>query len=693
MTRLLIALLALCAFAARADEGMWIYNNFPKQKIASKYKFEPTDRWLTEARLSSVRLAGGCSGSFVSATGLVMTNHHCAHSCIEHLSNAKKNFVKEGFFAPTTKDEVKCPEVELNQLVGIEDVTATVQGATKGLTGKEFHAAHKGVLARIEKECAGTNERVRCDAVTLYHGGRYDLYKYKRFQDVRLVFAPEFAIAFFGGDPDNFMFPRFDLDVSFLRAYEDGRPARTENHFRWSKGGAKEGQLTFVSGHPGGTDRDLTLAELEYQRDVALPDILLALAEYRGAVTQFRKLSPEHHRIAEAELFSVENSFKALRGRMQALMDRKLLEEKSAREKNLRAQVAADEGKQKLYGAAWDEIARALDQFKKMRKRYYFIEYGRLAQKSRLYGLAKTLTRYADESKKPNEERLREYRETALPTLKQHLFSRAPIYEELETFKLVFGLTKLREELGADDPIVKQILGTRSPEELAAELVKGSKLKDPAVRKQLFEGGKAAVEASDDSMIRFFRSIDGEARRLRKIYDEEISAVEKKNNELIAKARFEVEGTSNYPDATFTLRLSYGQVRGYEENGRQIGPFTYLGGTFERATGREPFKLPPSWLDAQAQLRPSTPMNFTTDNDIIGGNSGSPVFNQDLEIVGLIFDGNIHSLGGDYGFDDSVNRAISVGSEAIIEALEKIYKARRIVEELKPGGAAGAGMH
>ena len=685
MKRLLavsVAVLGLGSASVRADEGMWVYNNFPKEKVKAKYGFAPSDQWLTEAQQSSVRLAQGCSGSFVSPNGLVMTNHHCAHSCIEQLSTEKKDFVKSGFYAAEQKDEVKCPLLELNQLTGISDVTARVQEATVGKEGKEFAAARRAIMSRLEKECSAGDEKLRCDVVSLYHGGKYDLYKYKRFQDVRLVFAPEFAIAFFGGDPDNFNFPRYDLDVSFIRAYEDGKPFQSQHHFKWSKAGAQDKELTFVSGHPGGTDRNLTVAELEYQRDVALPTALLGLAEYRGALTMFTKSSPEHYRIAEAELFGVENGFKAIKGRFEALLERKLFDEKAGAEKLLRAKVSQDPEMQKKYGAAWDEIGKALAEYKKIRKSVAFIE-GGAGVRTKLFGIARTLVRYPVETQKPNEKRLREFSDSALPQLKHGLFTPAPIYDDFEVFRVTYSLTKLREELGADDPFVKKVLGKKSPEDLAKELVLGSKLKDLKVRKALFDGGSAAIEASTDPMILLARALDPGSRELRKKLEDGIEASHTRNSELVAKARFETEGTSNYPDATFTLRLSYGAVRGYEENGHKVDPLTYLGGAFERATGREPFELPKSWNDAKGELKLGTPMNMATDTDIIGGNSGSPVFNKDLEIVGLIFDGNIQSLGGEYFFDESVNRAVSVHSEALTEALEKIYKAERIVNELK----------
>jgi hypothetical protein len=694
MKRIAFALVLSAAFASHADEGMWTYDNFPSQKVAKKYGFNPDKQWLTEARLSSVRLAGGCSGSFVSPEGLVMTNHHCAHSCIEQLSTKDRDFVAQGFYAPNLEAEVKCPEIELNQLTDISDVSARVHGATEGLKpGKEFNDKRKAAMAAIEKECAGGDEKLRCDVVELYHGGVYSLYKYKRFQDVRLVFAPEFRIAFFGGDPDNFNFPRYDLDVSFIRAWEDGKPAHTEHSFKWSYNGVKEGELSFVSGNPGGTDRELTMSELSYQRDVALPEAIADLAQYRGALTMFTQSSPEHARVGEAQLFGVENSLKALRGRFEALVTPALWNQKVEREKSLRAKVNGKSSLRKKYGEAWDDVTRAMAQFQPRHREYRYVEEG-AGFGSPLYRAARDLVRGTAELQKPDEQRLREYTDSKLPQLKQRLFSKAPIYPDFETFKLTYGLTKLRETLGADNAFVKKVLGKKSPAELAGELVK-SKLYDPAMRQQLWQAGHDAVMASDDPMIQLAKLVDQDARNLRKWHDEEYEPLRQHGDELVAAAKFDLEGKSNYPDATFTLRLSYGAVKGYEDMGHHVAPVTNFAGAFDRATGRDPFKLPDSWIAAQAnkQVSMSTPFNFASTNDIIGGNSGSPVFDKDMHIIGLIFDGNIQSLGGEYGFDESVNRSVAVDSAALTEAFDHIYGAKRIVSELKgsSGTATGAG--
>jgi len=682
MMRHLAALLALLPLAASADEGMWTYNDFPKAAVKAAYGFEPTDAWLDKARLSSARLAQGCSASFVSPSGLVMTNHHCAHDCIEQLSTKEKDFVKSGFYATAQADEVKCPEIEVNQLVEIADVTARVTRATEGKSGRDFFMAQRAEQATIEKACQ-TDDGLRCEVVSLYRGGRYDLYKYRRYQDVRLVFAPEFAIAFFGGDPDNFMFPRYDLDVAFLRVYQGGKPAPTKDHFTWSQAGAKEGELAFVSGHPGGTSRQLTMAQLEYQRDVALPERLLSVAELRGKLLEYQRRGAEQARHSNATLFYLENSYKALYGRWQALLDKAFFASKARAEQDFRAALAKDAVQARRYLPAFDAIASATATARTLSRQLEFKE--RMAGGD-LLSHARHLVRAAAERSKPNPERLKEYSDAALPAMAQALLAEAPVHAEFEIFRLTHFLGKLREKLGPDDPFTRKVLGQKSPAELAAELVNGCRLGDVAVRKALWEGGPKAVEAAaaTDAMIAFALRVDEDGRAVRKIQDETVQPVLTKNQELLARAHFAVEGTSTYPDATFTLRLSYGAVKGYEENGKQVHPITTFAGAFERHTGREPFALPERWLEARPKLDMATPFNFASTNDIIGGNSGSPVINKDLQVVGLVFDGNIQSLGGDYGFDASVNRTVSVHSSALLEALSKIYGADRLVQELRP---------
>ena len=684
--------LAFCAIfllapLVHADEGMWTFDSFPAKEVKTKYGFEPTQPFLDHLRLSSAKL-GGCSASFVSANGLVMTNHHCAHECIAQLSTAKKDYVDTGFFAKTQADEVKCPTLEVTQLQSITDVTERMGKATKGLSGQAYAEARKSEMSRIEKECA-TADDVRCDVVTLYEGGRYVLHKAKRYQDVRLVFAPELSIAFFGGDPDNFEFPRYDLDVSFVRVYEGGKPAKPSDHFAWSTKNAKEGDLSFVSGHPGRTSRQKTMAQLETIRDLALPKRLLYMEEWRGQTLQFEEKSPEAHRIAKTQRFYIENDVKRGRGRWATLVDKAFMATKSDAERALWAKTASDPVLKNTHAGAWAAIAKAESDYRNFYDEYLYLEgerhgvEGTWAFRSDLFGIARALVRAADELPKPNEKRFREFAASNLTALEQDLFSDAPIYDELEIFDLTFSLTKLREALGADHPIVKKLFGKESPKSIATRLVKGTKLKDVAARKALYSGGKKAIDASTDPFVLFAKLVDADARAVRTKYETLVEGPETKAGQQIAEARFALQGASTYPDATGTLRLSFGRIEGWKEKGKTIAPITTFGGAFERHTGEEPFALPKTWLDAKSKLDLKTPLDFVSTNDIIGGNSGSPVINQAGEIIGLIFDGNFLSLGGDFGFDPAVNRAVSVHSAALIQALEKIYGAQRIADELR----------
>ncbi len=675
------AALAVCA-SAYAGEGMWTPDNLPTKELQSKYKFSPTKQWVEHAQKAALRLAGGCSGSFVSPNGLVLTNHHCVNSCVMQLSTADKDFIAAGFYAKEEKDEIKCPEIELNRLDTITDVTQRVKQAVEGKSGEDYSKAEKSVKSTIEKECAGNDaEGTRCDVVSLYHGGIYDVYKYHRYQDVRLVFAPEFAMAFFGGDPDNFNFPRYDLDMGVLRAYENGKPAKVADFYPFSKNGADEGEMTITVGNPGGTDRQLTIAELETARDLDTPHALLRLAEMRGVIERFRAESTENARVAESDIFGIENSFKAFKGRLEALLDPEVFNFKHKQETELRDFVNADPARKEKYGAAWDNIAHAEATYRNLELPYQFEE-GRGSFFTKYFSIARTLVRGAEERHKPNGERLREFTDSRLPSLTQQLFSTAPIYPDYEKVKLGLSLTKMREWLGTDNAFVRKVLGNDSPQQLADRLISGTKLADVATRKALWDGGADAIAKSDDPFIVLARNIDADARAIRKRMENEVESVVDKNSELIAAARFEKYGTSVYPDATFTERFSFGEVKGWNEMGKWIKPFTDIAGTFAHATGAEPFALPKSWLDAKPTLNMQQRMNFVTTNDIIGGNSGSPMINRNGEIVGLVFDGNIESLGGDFWFDERVNRTVAVHSGAIFEALYKVYKADRLAKEI-----------
>ena len=680
-TLVLLSLISLST-PALADEGMWLFDDFPAAKTQSKYGFGPDQAWLDKVRLSSVRLARGCSASFASAQGLVLTNHHCAHSCIQSLSSAKDDYVTRGFNAKALTDEKKCPGAEANQLLSTTNVTARVQKAIAGLEDKAMNDARKAEISRIEKECA-TSDELRCDVVTLYGGGRYDLYKYKRYQDVRLVFAPEHSIAGFGGDPDNFDFPRFALDFAFLRVYEGGKPAVTPDFFRWSAQGVKEGDLVFTSGNPGRTRRLDTIAQLSYVRDVQLPKQLRTLSELRGLLTSYGARGKEQFRTSETTLGWVENSLKAFVGRQQALVDPAFFSAKLAEEAAFRAKIDADPAKKKKYAPAFATIETSMSVMRDLVDEYNSTEGGR-AWMSETFGMAMSLVRYAEEQPKPNEQRLPEFGDARLPGFKAQILAATPFYPELETETMTWALTKLRESLSPDHPLVAKVLGKESPRQVATKLVRQSKLREVAARRVLLEGGAAAIAKSNDPMIVLARKIDGDFRAIRKKYEDAVEAPVKKASESLGAARFETMGTGSYPDATFSLRLSYGTVSGFTKRGAPVAPFTTIDGLFARATGADPFALPSSWTRAEKKLNRTVPFNLVSTNDIIGGNSGSPLIDRNGQLVGLVFDGNLSSLGGDFGYEPASNRATSVDARVILESLDKVYNAQRVLAELKP---------
>lgn len=684
--RLIAASIALAiASPSFAAEGMWTLDNLPKSQMQAEFGFTPTDAWVQKVMRSSVRLAGGCSGSFISGDGLVLTNHHCIVGCIGDLSSADEDLMRDGFLAKSRADERQCPNFEINRLESISDVSGRISEATKGLSGEAFANAKRAAQSAIESECAGEDRnRVRCDVVDLYQGGVQHLYRYTRFQDVRLAFAPEFAAGFFGGDPDNFNFPRYNLDMGLLRVYEDGKPVELEDFFPLNPEGAAEGELVMITGHPGSTQRLLTVSQLEALRDKSLIDRLLSLAEMRGLLLQFGALGEEQARQAQNDLFGVENSFKALRGRQTTLNDPAVFEAKRKEEESLKAFVAADPKLSEEIGDPWSAIAEATRVSREIETAYNMLE-GAGGFRTGYFGLARTLVRGADERAKPNADRLREFGEAGLPRVEQGLFAERPLYPDFEIVKLGWSLSKLREELGADHPVVRQVLGKDSPQQLAERVIRGTKLGDVAVRRALWEGGVDAIAKSDDPMIALARAVDPAARELRARYEREVQAVTQQAAEKIARARFAQLGTGVYPDATFSLRLSYGAVQGWEWAGETVPAMTQIRGLYERATGSDPYKLAPSWESSREKLNLDLPMNFVSTNDIIGGNSGSPVINAKAEVVGLVFDGNIHSLGGAFWYDARINRSVSVHSAVMIEALRKVYDADHLADEILEG--------
>ena len=683
---LLLALFSLSTvyIPALAEEGMWTFNNVPRAEIKRKYGFEITDQWLNNVRLASVRFNNGGSGSFVSANGLVLTNYHIVEDIVGQVSTPEKDYAKNGFLAKTQAEEIKAPSLELNVLMSIEDVTARVNAAVKdGMSDADAFGARRTAITEIEAESLKATS-LRSDVVTLYQGGQYNLYRYKKYTDVRLVFVPEFQAAFFGGDPDNFNFPRYNIDMALVRVYENGQPVKPEHYFKWSTAGPKEGSLVFVTGHPGSTSRLNTVAHLEQLRDNSIPIIIRLLERREAVLKKYMAMGEEQTRQGQSELNGVQNSLKVYRGQLAGLKDPSLLERKQKEEAALRKSVAASPERQKLYAGAWDAIANAHKTYPTyIRERRIFDQVGGF--NTSYFNIARALVRLAAESAKPNAQRLPEFTDARRASLELGLYSPAPIHDDFEKLKLADSLAFMVELLGADHELVKQVLNGKSPEERANEMIAGTKLKDVDYRKQLATGGQKAIDESTDPMIVVARLIDAKARELRKRHESEVLGVERANYAKIARALFDTEGTKLYPDATFTLRLSYGTVQGYTENGKKVEPFTTLGGLYARADQfkhKFPWVLPPRWMEKKASLNLNTPFNFVSTNDIIGGNSGSPTINQNGELVGLIFDGNIQSLVGDFMYDGSVNRAISVDSRGMLEILKKVFDGNALAAEL-----------
>jgi len=675
----LLAAAVLCP-AVRSDEGMWTFDNPPLKQLQEKYNFTPTQQWLDHLRLASVRLNDGGSGSFVSAHGLLLTNHHVARGQLQKNSTAEHDYIRDGFYAATPEQEMKSQDLEVNVLVSMENVTDKVSAGVKGAkNAEEEFAKRKTVIADIEREST-EKTGFRSDVLTFYQGGEYWLYRYKKYTDVRLVFAPEQQTAFYGGDPDNFTYPRYDLDMALFRVYENGKPVDSKDHLKWNPKGAGDGELVFVSGNPGSTSRQDSYAELEILRDSRAPYVLQNLKRRIALLKEYSGRGPEQARQAASLIFNLENSLKAWQGRYDGLLDKNIMDKKRKDEEEFRAKVKANPEWQKEYGGAWDAIAHAGKIEKPRIKEQYF-----RATDSQLSALAVTLVTYVAEIKKPDGERLEGFHESQLDSLRQRLFSPAPVYPEMEIARMTSALEAELKELGPNDAWLKAVLDGWPPKDAATQLITGTKVADPAFRKSLVDGGKPAVDASSDSMIAMARRIDPIRREQIKWIEDNVESVEQRAGEQLGKARFAAYGKTTYPDATFTLRLSYGQVQGYPMNGTKAPYKTTFYGLYDRSAGfdnKGPFELPKRYVEGRDKLDLATPVNFVTTNDIIGGNSGSPVVNRNGEIVGLVFDGNIESLVGDFVYDSTANRTVAVHTGAMTEALTKLYGAQKLVDEL-----------
>jgi hypothetical protein len=678
----LLVLLMLASAGLCADEGMWTFDNPPLAVLRDRYGFTPPAGWLDHLRLSSVRFNDGGSGAFISADGLVLTNHHVALEQLQKMSTPERNYVRDGFHAARRDQELKSTDIELNVLVSFDNVTGRIERAVEQAGSDEHQAleARKQIIAAIEKESLGATG-LRSDVVSLYQGSEFWLYRYKKYTDVRLVFAPEQQIAFFGGDPDNFTYPRYDLDFALFRVYENGAPVTVRDYLRWNAKGASDGELVFVSGHPGSTDRLDTIAQLETERDVVYPISLDVIKRRLAALVRFSARGSEEARQAAGLIFGLENGQKALGGEYLGLRDQRLMEKKQAEERDFRARIQGNPDWVTKYASAWDGIAAA----ERERRAIYVPSRFQQIRGSSLAGLAAALVRYIEERQKPDAERLNGFHDSQLPALEQYLYSPAPIYPALEETLLADALQESFERLGPADPFVVAALKGRPAAEVAHAAVGGTRLADPAARKALVAAGPAGLAASADPLVALSRDVESFSTRNQKILDDRVSSIETPAQQRIGQARFALYGHSVYPDATFTLRLSYGTVKGYPMNGTKAPSKTTMYGLFDRAAGfdnQPPFNLPARYVERRATLDLSTPLDFVSTNDIIGGNSGSPVVNRAGELVGLIFDGNIESLVGRFVYNEEANRAVAVHSAAILEALRKVYDAAGLADEI-----------
>lgn len=678
--------------AGQFDSGkMWTFDYPPVKYFERTYGFTPDEKWFDNARLSALRLSG-CSASFISSDGLVMTNHHCARYALDKVNKPGEDLPDSGFYAPTLNDERRVDGMYADQLISMKDVTAEVQEAfERGKTDEEKVAERNREIQKLQKDAweeykkSQPNDSIYAQVVTFYNGGKYSLYIYKRYTDIRLVFAPQLIVAYFGGDYDNFTYPRYDLDVSLFRIYQDGKPLNTEHYFRWSNSGAQENEPVFVIGNPGRTSRLLTVAQLEFNRDYSYPYIVNLLKDAMDIYSKYIEQHPDKKLEYQTRLFGISNSYKAYTGYLGGLRDQYLMARKRAFEKKFREAVDANPVLKEKYGSVWKEIARIQKEKAEIYEKFQAYNVTGLGRSS-YFNIASRLIQYAKAMKMPESNRPMDYKGGALDSTKKKFFP-SNFNPDIEKMFLEYQLGFMSSVFGTSNEAFNRLLGGRTPTDAAHDLATTTFLGDSSRVVAMLNGSPDAILSSSDPFIQYMESIQKEASEMQARY-QNLSAREATQGQKLGHALYDVYGTSIPPDATFTLRIADGVVKGYEYNGTIAPPLTTFYGMYNRyySFGKKyPWYLPGNWSNPPADFNLSTPLDFVATNDIIGGNSGSPVINKNLEIVGLIFDGNIESLPGEYIYVDTYNRSVAVHSNAILEALAKIYHADRIVSEIKRG--------
>lgn len=670
--KLTVTALILFAEPALAAEGFWPFSALPIEKMNAELGVVPSGALLRKVEQATLQLGRFCTASLAGPNGLLLTNYHCISSCLQDISKDKEDLVAEGFTSNGSAEERQCPGLFAERPLSDMDVTERFNSALKGLSGKDYADRLKREMSAVIAECLAGEETKTCRVVRYFNDAVFRLQSFKVYRDVRMVFAPEFQSALFGGDPDNFDFPRFGFDMALLRLYEDGLPAPAEGWLSWRNDAPRDGEALIIAGYPGFTFRHFTVSQIRSMRDGYLPWFMTNLSELRGRLIQFSDQRAGSKPLPSSLIYEVENSLKKARGQFEALADADNMAIKENNEIELRNTISVNPELSKAVGSAFEEIAAGEVVYRQI----YWQESLRYdLTPSVLWRNARELVAAIRQMAKPADQRDSYYIDENLPTIEQSLFTEIIIDAEVERLALAFGLSKLREYLGTDHSLVRNILGKESPESLARRVVNQTKLGDSNERKKIFRSGLTGLESSEDPLLRIAALVDDAYKALDKRYMDEVDAPQVLAHQRIAVARNFGSRAGQYPDADSSLRLSYGRISGWtDRDGSSVDSCTLVKDLAQRATDHPPYQLPRSWRQSMAKLDMEQPFNCATTHDMIGGNSGSPVIDGNGEIVGLVFDGNFPSLGGTYVYEANRNRAIMLSGRLIQDALRVVYR-------------------